>query len=43
MFGTDVREKPSTAIPPFFGLMATPAFSRPRPATFGCRQIANIT
>ena len=30
-------EKSSTAMPPFFGLMATPAFSRPRLATLGCR------
>ncbi len=30
-------------MPPFAGLMATPAFSSPRLATFGCRPIANIT
>jgi hypothetical protein len=43
MCGTEVREKLSTAIPPLFGLMATPAFSSPRLATLGCRPIANIT
>jgi hypothetical protein len=35
MFGTEVARKPSTAMPPLFGLMATPAFSSPRLATFG--------
>ena len=31
----DVFDQSSTAMPPFFGLMATPAFSSPRLATFG--------
>ena len=43
MFGTDVFDQASTAMPPFFGLMATPAFSSPRLATLGWRPIANIT
>src|SRR5216683_4513718 len=43
MFGAEVREKLSTATPPFLGLRATPAFSSPRPVTLGCRPIANIT
>src|SRR3981189_3415248 len=43
MFRTEGREKPSPARPPLFGLMATPVFSSPRFATFGCRPIANIT
>ncbi len=43
MFGTDVCDQRSTAMPPFAGLMATPAFSSPRLATLGCRPIANIT
>ena len=35
MFGTEVCEKPSTAMPPLLGLMATPAFSSPRPRDIG--------
>ena len=43
MCGTEVCENASTAMPPFVGLIATPAFSSPRLATFGWRPIANIT
>src|SRR5437588_563931 len=42
MCGTDVCEKPSTAMP-FFSVNFTPAASSPRPRTFGHRPTANMT